>query len=108
MRQSPLLAVTGLAAMLSFATPAAAGDDYRFSYQPHELQTVGGAQNVYKRIELRASQSCQTRGRETIFAKRAAADCEAGMIENIVEEIDNARLNRVHANAKSKRRYASG
>lgn len=98
-------AVIASAALMN-AAPAKA-DHVQFSYQAHELQTEGGAEMLFKRIESRARIACVNTGVRPLTVRAAEQACEDAMVSDLVAKIDHTRLHRLYARVKEERAYAA-
>ena len=75
---------------------AQAESNAAFSYKASELESTAGVSNLYSRIEMRAKDVCAADSR-ALYAKKISDSCEDGLVEEWVEGIGDARLNRQHA-----------
>ena len=91
-----ILAISALSS-LAAAGGAAARDDVAFAYRPSELQSAGAMHDLYHRMESRAGRACGAGEARAIHEKKFAAKCSARLVQDWVANIDDARLNRHHA-----------
>ncbi len=87
-----ILTSAALAATAFAASAASAGDDIRFRYSPHELETAAGANALLTRIERSAERACNTSGIRSLYAKATEDGCAASLAESIIADIGDARL----------------
>ena len=81
-----------------FSAGAANAQTASVGYYEYELDSVAGAQNVYARIQNKAEATCIDGGRTPLYRQPVEDACIAELTEDIVAEIDHARLYRIHEN----------
>lgn len=93
----------------ALATPAfaASPDRIQLRYNTAELSTATGASKLYDRIQDEARQACSDNTTRPLRVKVLIERCEAQLVEDWVAQIDDARLNSIHAAAKGARDYAA-
>jgi UrcA family protein len=98
-RNSKSLKTVAIAAIASVAVigAAQAQEHSDFSYKESELQSAASVRGLYKRIANRAESACGVNDTRALYAKKVAAQCEAGLVEDWIAGIDDPRLNRMHA-----------
>ena len=94
------------AALIAPALAIAKANDVSFQYNAHELQTAGGLESLYNRIETKARLSCSRFGVRPLYVRKSEAECTLNMVDDVVSLIGNASLNAVHARAIANDRYA--
>ena len=94
-----ILAMAGAAALSILSVGETRASDHQLRYAAVELTTNSGAINVYSRIQELAKEVCNDRyGRHSIVKARAVRDrCEANVIEELVSDIGDPRLDKLHA-----------
>ncbi len=94
-----ILAMAGAAALSILSVGETRASDHQLRYAAAELTTDSGAINVYSRIQELAKEVCNDRyGRHSIVKARAVRDrCEADVIEELVSDIGDPRLDKLHA-----------
>ncbi len=102
------LTAAALAAAAFTASAASAGDDIRFSYAAHELETAAGASALLTRIERSAERACNTAGVRALYAKATEDACAAGLTESIIADIGDARLQKRWAASQQSGGSAAG
>ena len=102
------LAIIAVSAAV-FATPAfaAPSDRIQLRYNTAELATATGAGKLYDRIQTQAKEACSDNNTRPLRVKTLIERCEAGLVEEWVAQIDDTRLNSIHAAAKGARDYAA-
>lgn len=98
-----LVALT-CSALLSPLAIAAADDDYavEFEYNPAALATVEGAEAAYDRIEDIARRTCQVGNqRLTVATMNAKRECEAELINSVVDQLAMPMVTAVHTEAET-------
>lgn len=101
-----IAALSALAAT-SVATAAPLDDHVGLAYKTSDLRSANAIQSLYKRIESKAGSACNVNDARALYAKKAAAECQADLIEDWVAGIGDSRLQQEHAQAKGARSYAS-
>lgn len=93
----------------TLATPALAApaDRIQLRYNTAELVTATGASKLYDRIQTEAQEACSDNNTRPLRVKTLIDRCEADLVEGWVAQIDDTRLNSIHAAAKGARDYAA-
>ncbi len=88
-----VLAVAGLA-----ATTASAGDvsELRITYKKYELETLGAAGVLYRRIDDKVRSHCEAPGVRTLHDRTLEAKCRTEMLNKVIAAFDNQRLSSIH------------
>jgi UrcA family protein len=82
-----------LTGVLAVATVSCAlADDFRFAYQPHELDTSAELEALVVRIERTARQACRTEPVLPPHYGSVRAACKTDLITRIISAIDDSRL----------------
>jgi UrcA family protein len=81
---------------LIIAAPATANDRAEFSFKSYELDTAGGAQDLYKRLLKRARQICTPPGPRSLSERGSNAQCTQLLADEFVANINHQRINRIH------------
>lgn len=100
------IAISLAAGVASIATAASAGDHVSFSYHPYELQTSGGAEKVYERLQRTVKNMCDESGRRTVSTFQAEKECRAEMLEHFVDEISHPRITTLYDDTMAPTRIA--
>ncbi|WP_428407189.1 UrcA family protein [Hyphococcus sp.] len=85
-------AVSSLAAL----SAAQAESDVSFSYKSSELESTAGVSSLHDRMQSRAKSVCAADPR-ALYARKTVSSCKSQLVEDWVEEIDDTRLDRHHA-----------
>lgn len=82
---------------ISAAVPVATAEDgnftFRFAYDQSRLQTDAEAQQVYHDLKVSAHQACRMRAPSA--QRQVDTVCEANLIDSVVDNIGNSRLERI-------------
>lgn len=94
-------AVAGALALSAASVGGAQAADYQLRYNTAELASADGAAGIYERIQHAAADYCNDRyGRQSIVKYRAARDrCVSNVVEDLVRQVNDPRLNDLHASA---------
>ena len=76
------------AALIALSSAAFAAENYGFTYSATDLHSASSTKTLLREIERKATQHC----REEDSSMRDA--CEDKVVDDIVGEIDNARLSK--------------
>lgn len=98
-----------LAAAALIITPAKAtpfGGEVPFKFQTHELETSGGVANLYSRLQRKAEVACTTAGARPMTVRRLEQKCIDQLTDELVANIDHARLSALHERNDDSSRYA--
>ncbi len=94
---SALLAAGALVTLMSMDVAVAADREYR--YARADLASAGGAEHIYAEINEIAEDVCydQYGGSRLVTYRAERERCIDEVVENLVADIDDPRLSRVHA-----------
>lgn len=77
-------------ALASFAASApASAESFKFRYKPHELETNGGRQAMFGRLDRQISSFCRVDESRGIFTVRASKTCKSEVLAEITGKIQN-------------------
>lgn len=97
MTRTILAACTALAAI---TLPAAAQDDFKFSfeYSKSQVASYAGAEAIYNELERDARDACRvSSGRTTLVERNLQRECAADLVDQVIAKANRPALTAVHS-----------